>query len=140
MASPRLFGLKDIADQCGLSLAEFMIPCYYCSRWLTPQDKILYVLSDLLVVWKDDVPLAACQPCIRVSARLDFLFGFTRAIGFNQIGEVCSCDWGSVTIRCLICFRKLNNHERDEIVRKNMTLFVVKDALRSPCSLCRVGL
>lgn len=140
MAQPRLFSIKEIADTCGIPLVDFMIPCYYCSKWLTTHDKILYEHSGLHVVWKDELPSAACQPCIRASARFDFLFGFTRTLSYRQYREVFSYEWADVTVRCLICFRKLNVHEKNEIANRNLPLFVVKDALRAQCCLCKIGL
>lgn len=139
MATPRLFSLKEIAEQCGIPLPDYYISCYYCNRWLTGQEKVLYDHAKLLVVWQDEYPYACCQSCIRICCRSDFLIGFNRSLRHSQFRDLFG-DWESQIIRCLTCLRLLNAAEKSEIERNNELLFVVKDSIRAPCCLCKIGL
>lgn len=56
MANYRSFNLKDIAESVGLSVHEYMISCFYCHKWLTVHEKLLYLHAELLVVWKEEYP------------------------------------------------------------------------------------
>uniref|UniRef100_A0AAU6S4U0 Protein E6 n=1 Tax=Rhinolophus ferrumequinum papillomavirus 2 TaxID=3140014 RepID=A0AAU6S4U0_9PAPI len=139
MEHQRSFDLKQIADSCGIPLHEYLISCFYCNKWLTTHEKLLYQHAELLVVWKDDLPFACCYHCILVGARVDFLTGFSRSVPVSRFGEVCSHHWDTVTVRCIRCLRKLNPHEKGDIVSNNQTIFVIKGGFRALCCLCKVG-
>lgn len=140
MAFYRSFNLKDVAESVGLTLADYMIACYYCQRWLTVHEKLLYVHAELLVVWKEDCPYACCQYCIRTGAKVDFLTGFSRSIAASRFGEICSDSWEDIILRCLVCLRKLTAVEKGDIQANNSTIFLIKNGFRAPCALCRLGL
>lgn len=140
MATTRTFDLRELAQSCGVAITDFPVSCYYCSKWLTGHDKILYHHSGLLLVWKDEVPFACCQPCIRTGAKVDFLVGFTRTVHVQNLLEVSSQPWSEVLCRCLMCLRILNQAEKADIQRANRAIYVIKDSLRAPCALCRLGL
>lgn len=140
MANPRTFDLLLLAQSSGVDLTEYPVACYYCGKWLTAHEKILYHHSGLLLVWKDDVPYACCQPCIKTGAKVDFLVGFARTVHVGNLLEVSSLPWSEVLCRCLMCLRILNPAEKEDIQRHNRAIYVVKDKLRSPCALCRLGL
>lgn len=140
MASVRSFSIKEVAENVGLTLQNLMITCYYCSKWLTHQEKIIFDHSQLLVVWKQDLPYACCPACIRTSSRLDFLLGFVRAVPHCRFAELCSYPWETAVVRCLVCLRKLNEAEKREIENGNLLIFLVKQSLRAHCCLCRIGL
>lgn len=140
MADLRTFDLGVLAQSSGVAITDFPISCYYCSQWLTAHEKILYQHSSLLVVWKDDLPFACCQPCIRTGAKVDFLIGFTRTVGVSNLTEVTSAPWESVLVRCLCCLRMLTTTEKEDLLRSNKSLYLVKDSIRVPCALCRLGL
>lgn len=140
MANFRSFSLKDIADSCGIPLPDYLVSCYYCNRWLTPHEKILYHHSDLLAVWQDDLPYACCQPCIRTAARVEFLTGFGRSLPCNRFGELSSQEWSEVVVRCIACLRKLTHVEKDDLLRNNLTIFSIRNGFRALCCLCRLGI
>lgn len=140
MAAPQSFSLKEVAESCGLTLETFFIPCFYCYKTLTYQEKIIFDYSQLLLVWKDELPYACCPGCIKISARLDFLLGYQRSVPHQHFAELCSYPWETVVVRCLACLRKLNEAEKREIERHNLLVYSVKDGIRAHCVLCRIGL
>lgn len=140
MAIPRSFSLREIAENAGIPLPEYIISCYHCNNWLTPQEKILYDHSCLLVVWKDDFPYACCQSCIKICCRTDFLAGFERSVPHSRLAELYGVDWDNLIVRCLTCLRQLNFAEKAEIQRNDEVLFVVKNSIRGKCCLCKIGL
>lgn len=140
MAFTRTFDLHALAQSSGVDITEFPVSCYYCARWLTGHDKILYHHSGLLLVWKDEIPFACCQPCIKTGAKVDFLIGFSRTVHVANLLEVSSQPWSEVLCRCLMCLRILNSAEKADIERHNRAIYVIKETLRAPCALCRLGL
>lgn len=140
MAIPRSFILREIAEHSGIPLPDFFISCFHCNNWLTAQEKTLYDHAGLLVVWKEDLPYACCQSCIRNCCRIDFLAGFERSVQYSRLAALYGVDWNTLIVRCLSCLRQLNNAEKGEIQRNDEVLFVVKNSFRAKCCLCKIGL
>ncbi|AHJ81402.1 putative E6 oncogenic protein [Rhinolophus ferrumequinum papillomavirus 1] len=136
----RVFSLKVLAESSGVQLPEFPIACFYCANWLTQHENILYEHASLLIVWKNDVPFACCQRCIKTCAKIDFLMFYGRAVPYQQFGEISSLEWDEAILRCVSCLRKLNEYEKDDIASRNGTVYLIKDSFRAPCCLCRAGL
>lgn len=136
----RTFDLAVLAQSSGVEITDYIIACYYCGKYLTPHEKILYHHAALLVVWKDGIPYACCQPCVKTGARVDFLVGFTRSVTVGRIGEVTSVPWPDVLVRCLHCLRILNHTEKADIEQRGRGIYVVKGGFRSLCALCRLGI
>lgn len=140
MANINTFRLAEFAQSIGVQISDLLITCFHCNKWLTENEKILFEYCNLLLYWKNGLPYACCPACIKTSARVDFLRGFQRTVTWSQFAEVCSYPWESVPVRCLGCFRLLNDAEKREIEANNLVIYCVKEGFRSPCVLCRIGL
>lgn len=123
------------ADTDGL-----VISCYYCNNILSQIDKILYDNGQLGIIWKDGRYYAACFPCVRTSARLDFMRNYETVCSPGEVQLRSNCSLLDLNIRCLSCLRVLNRSEKRDVLSSQQDIFQVRGDLRTICVICTVGL
>lgn len=140
MAFQRPTKLKELSEFLGISVEEVLITCFYCNRWLTGPEKVLFVHSDLGIYYKDDVYYAACQACIKTACKLDFLVNYQGFISTTEAEILFASRFEDLDVRCWGCLRKLTRTEKVDVVRRRDDVAVIKDQPRSRCTLCLLGL
>lgn len=140
MAQRRPRSLKQLAEALSLELDDIFITCFYCQRFLTQPEKVLFVHSDLGIHFSNDCYYAACQGCIRNAARVDFLANYQGLISIAEAEALFAKRFVDIDVRCWTCLRQLNVSEKTEAINRQADIAVIRDQARTKCTLCHLGL
>uniref|UniRef100_A0AAU6S4W0 Protein E6 n=1 Tax=Barbastella barbastellus papillomavirus 1 TaxID=3139985 RepID=A0AAU6S4W0_9PAPI len=132
--------LRELAQLLRVDLADLLITCFYCTRWLTYVDKVLFLHSGLGLHYRDDLPYAACQPCVKATARLDFLLNYQGFMSVDQICGIKNKDFSELDVRCWSCLRVLNRLEKLDVATTRGDVALIGDQVRARCLLCKIGI
>lgn len=137
----RLHSIKELAEQLGVEVSDCVVSCFYCKRWLTYPDKILFMNAQLGLYYKDGQYFGACQPCVRVTARLDFVANYQKFISVQElIGQNSITDFLQSHVRCWACLKVLTLQEKSDVVTSGEDIALIRDQIRAKCTLCKIGL
>lgn len=132
--------VKTLAEHIGVELEDLLLSCYYCKRWLTLLDKLLYQHSYLCLYEKENLYYGACQGCLRSAARLEFLLGYQSLVSVQAAEEYFGRSFQELLVRCFCCLRILNTSEKNSTIEKGGDVAIVSDQPRALCTLCSIGL
>lgn len=132
--------IRSLASSIGVEIEDLLLSCFYCTRWLTVLDKILFAHCELVLHCKEGLYYGACQPCVRSAARVDFLLNYESFISTRRAAEIFGRPFPHLEVRCWSCLRHLNNAEKCDIVCRDGDVAILKDKPRALCTLCTIGL
>lgn len=140
MERPPLHSIGAYADYLHVDLADLCISCFYCLRFLSFLDKVLFNHADLGLYCKDGICYAACQPCIKSTAKLDFLLYYQHFTSTQGAEAVFGGSFPDLQVRCWSCLRQLTRTEKEDVVSRSGDVALVRNGLRARCTLCILGL
>lgn len=136
----RFYYLRELAEHLGVGIDAVVISCFYCGRYLTHGDRVLFAHAQLQLVCRDGFHQAACQLCIRTLARLDFVSHYEKFISTQEAAELAEKQFTEISVRCYACLRLLNTVEKCDVVSSGGDVAVIKGTFRALCTLCKIGL
>uniref|UniRef100_A0AAU6S5C4 Protein E6 n=1 Tax=Pipistrellus kuhlii papillomavirus TaxID=3140005 RepID=A0AAU6S5C4_9PAPI len=137
---PALHSIRSLANYLGLDTEELLLTCYYCARWLTVLDKVLFAHTDLGLYEKEGLYYGLCQPCVRSAAKLEFLMYYKTFTSVSAVELQFGGPFESLRVRCWGCFRHLNETEKKNTKQRQSDVAIVGDQPRALCTLCLIGL
>ncbi|AGB34175.1 E6 [Eidolon helvum papillomavirus 1] len=131
--------LKDLADSQGIDIAAVSVTCHFCNDFLRVSEKRLFDNAGLLLVYKNGVPRAACQFCIKQACRIQHKLYFEKFLSVEDIEKEQKTNFEEVHVRCGICLKQLNVQEKLYHKDTDLPLFTVRGnwyrGLCQPCIL-----
>nr|WDS49644.1 MAG: E6 protein [Neophocaena asiaeorientalis asiaeorientalis papillomavirus 2] len=112
MAEDKPCTIRQLCLQYGLQIDELLICCVFCRRALREFDIWSFVNKGLLVLWKKGFPHACCPRCLEVQALVQWLRRFERCGNATAVEEDTGKPLGELFIRCMGCYKPLNNSEK----------------------------
>lgn len=129
--------VKGLCRATGAAFVDFLLPCTFCSRFLTNLEKCLFDAWPLQLQWKDGCVFGCCQKCIRQCGYLERTCYFQRQLSETEVQNL----EGQLTeslVRCQGCLKTLQLPEK-KVCCAAKDLNVIRGQVRGYCDLCRLA-
>lgn len=128
--------VKGLVDLTGACFVDFLLPCHFCSNFLTNVEKSLFDKFALRLLWKNGCAYGCCQACIRTCSFVEQQCYAEKTISRADIRNY-GTNVSEVTIRCKLCLKLLDCQEKlKSLYKKQVT--ERRHKLRGICDLCRL--
>ncbi|ACU27457.1 E6 [Canis familiaris papillomavirus 6] len=128
--------VKGLSERTGASFIDLLLPCNFCSRFLTNIEKAFFDLSPFQLVWRNDCVYGCCQKCIRDCALLEESFYFEKFLSESELEELWTRS--KVIVRCHRCMKSLTEIEKNSCKFEKI-IRLVRGQYRGLCDLCRLS-
>lgn len=124
--------VKGLCEKLKTPFVDLLLPCTFCSRFLTNLEKALFDYAPLQLQWKHGNAFGCCQSCIRTCGYLEKKLFTDRLLTEHECEEL-----GCRMVRCGGCMKLLTSPEKDRS-RREGCLWLARGQCRGYCDLCRL--
>lgn len=129
--------LDQLCKDTGVSFFELKLQCAFCGFELTLQELADFHEKTLSLLYRGNVPYAACRPCLRLSAKHEFEQFCRCSVPAAALSDILRLPLTAVTIRCKECYRLLDLAEKIDLCAADESVFLVRSYWRGFCRGCR---
>lgn len=137
--SDRPLTVSDLCASLGIPYTGLLVACNFCRRTLTSVELVFFDHAECKLLWKNDCPLAICYLCLKMLAKFEYLLFYKNTTDVVKAEQMLRKPITEFKIRCLLCLRRFQPDEVEQLRRANCTIFVVGYRLRAKCYLCALG-
>lgn len=132
--------ISDLCRAYNTTFPNVFLPCNFCGNTLSPLECLFFDHAECRLLWKNGVAHAVCVYCLRLLSRFEYLVYYRGSFAASQAPKKLKRPLTSLSIRCLICLRRLKPGDIEKIVGADKQIFVIGNKLRTKCELCELGL
>lgn len=132
----RPYKLPDLCRTLDTTLHDVTIDCVYCRRQLQRTEVYEFAFSDLFVVYRDGVPFAACQSCIKFYAKIRELRYYSESVYATTLETITNTKLYNLLIRCMRCLKPLCPAEKLRHLTTKRRLHKIAGNFTGQCRHC----
>lgn len=129
--------LDELCKRTGISFFDLNINCAFCNFALTLQELADYHVKCLSLLYRGDIPYAACRRCLLLSAKLEYEQFCRCKVPAEILSDILRMPLTSVNIRCKLCYKLLDCPEKFDLCAANEDVYLVRNLWRGNCRDCR---
>ncbi|AAW88321.1 E6 [Procyon lotor papillomavirus 1] len=132
MARPT--SVEDLGKLLGVPFIDILLPCTFCSRFLTNLEKLHFDKKPLSLLWKGGCVYGCCQSCVRRCSFVEAAFHPHKRVAEKDLYQLSKDP-----VRCSACQATLSTSEKVRCAAEG-SLSRCRGRVRGPCDLCRLPL
>lgn len=129
--------LDELCKATGISFFELSLKCAFCNFDLTLQELADFHCKKLSLLYRENIPYAACVRCLKVSARYEFEQFCRCSLPAGILSDVLQIPITSVSVRCTNCYKLLDLPEKIDLCCASENVYLVRNLWRGYCRDCR---
>lgn len=128
--------LDDYCKAHNISFFQLSLPCVFCKYNIDYVGLAQFHFKGLCLTYKDDVCYACCPKCLQLTASYELRHYYRCHVPAEYIEFVCQKPLKELTVRCLKCFKLLDNIEKFDCVTASLPFVLVRHHWRNYCRIC----
>ncbi|AGV05014.1 E6 [Castor canadensis papillomavirus 1] len=131
--------VRDLSAHLQVTFVQLLLPCKFCYSFLTTNDKLLFDLFGLQLVYRGGYPYGACQPCLSSCCKIEFLMFYEDTLDGHGVVATTGKSLQEHPVRCVLCAKLLTPSEKDSVVHFGEKVHKVRGRFKAKCGLCRLA-
>lgn len=128
----------ELAHHLNIPIWEVLLPCNFCTGFLTYQELLEFDYKDFNLLWKDGFVFGCCAACAFRSAYHEFTNYHQEIVVGIEIEGRAAANIAEIVVRCLICLKRLDLLEKLDICAQHREFHRVRNRWKGVCRHCRV--
>lgn len=130
--------LDEFCEVYRVSFFNLRLPCIFCKFLCTLEDLALFYTKNLSVVYRDRVPFACCDKCLKHTALYERIKYSQCAVKCSVIDVVAGKPLSDLLIRCMFCFALLDVAEKQNCLSRDEDFVLIRGYWRGRCRNCKL--
>lgn len=128
--------VKDLCRRIGIPQSDLLLPCSFCSRFLTQEELYLFDAKRLSLLWRRGCAHGLCTRCQRASAALELALYHQGYYTAHEINATFGDSIADQNVRCFVCYAYLPRQQVSSLVEAQQSFLLVRGSYRALCDLC----
>jgi len=128
----------ELSQLLNIPISQILIPCNFCTGFLTTWELLEFDYKDFHLVWKDGFCFGCCSNCAFASAYHEFTQYHQETVVGIEIEGRAAESIHNLIIRCQFCLKRLDIFEKLDNCAQHREFHKVRNRWKGVCRHCRV--
>ncbi|AAA67144.1 E6 protein [Iotapapillomavirus 1] len=129
--------VHSFVERLGIPREDLLLPCTFCSRFLTQEELTAFDFSAFNLVWRGRCAHGICTACARVCASLDLFLHHQNSRPLADVLRDENLTLHGLKARCRVCMKILSVTEKLECAERGESFAKVRGQWRARCRICK---